>query len=134
MAIMALHSAASGMKAQDTKLDVVANNLANVNTVGFKRSRVNFEDLLYQIKREPGTPNADDEPVPHGIQVGLGVMVSGTQLNFQPGSQDQTDMPLDLAIDGPGFFQVTTVYNGERVTAFTRAGNFTINAEGNTTQ
>ena len=131
MAIMALHAAASGMKAQDRKLDVVANNLANVNTVAFKRSRVNFEDLLYQIKREPGTPNADDEPVPHGIQIGLGVMVSGTQLNFQPGSRDQTDSPLDLAIDGPGFFQVTTIYNGERVTAYIRAGTFTINAEGN---
>ena len=64
MAITALHAAASGMKAQDTKLDVVANNLANINTVGFKRSRVNFEDLLYQVRREPGTPNADDEPVP----------------------------------------------------------------------
>ncbi len=131
MAIMALYSAASGMKAQDTKLDVVANNLANVNTTGFKRSRVNFEDLLYQIKREPGTPNADDEPIPHGIQVGLGVMESGTQLNFQSGPQDQTDQPYDLAVDGEGFFQVTTMYNGELVTAYTRAGNFTINAEGN---
>lgn len=131
MAITALHAAASGMKAQDTKLDVVANNLANVNTVGFKRSRVNFEDLLYQIRREPGTPNANDEPVPHGIQVGLGVRESGTQLNFQPGPQDPTDNPLDLAIDGDGFFQVTTIYNGEETIGYTRAGNFTRNAEGN---
>ncbi|MCP4247626.1 MAG: flagellar basal-body rod protein FlgG [bacterium] len=131
MAIMALHSAASGMKALDTKLDVVANNLANVNTTGFKRSRVNFEDLLYQIKREPGTPNADDEPVPHGIQVGLGVQVSGTQLNFQPGPRDQTDNPLDLAIEGEGFFQVMAIDNGSPVVAYTRAGNFTRNAEGN---
>jgi len=125
MATMALHSAASGMKAQDAKLDVVANNLANVNTTGFKRSRVNFEDLLYQIKREPGTPNANDEPVPHGVQVG------GTQLNFQAGPQDPTDRPLDLAIDGPGFFQVTTIYNGQETVGYTRAGNFTINAENN---
>ncbi len=131
MAITALHSAASGMKAQDTKLDVVANNLANVNTVGFKRSRVNFEDLLYQVRREPGTPNADDEPVPHGILVGLGALVSGTQLNFQQGAMDPTDRPLDIAIDGPGFFQVTTIQDGERTIAYTRAGNFTINAEGN---
>ena len=131
MAIMALHAAASGMKAQDTKLDVVANNLANVNTVGFKRSRTNFEDLLYLVKREPGTPNAQDEPVPHGIQVGLGTLVSGTQLNFSAGGQDPTDMPLDLSIDGQGFFQVTTIYNGQEVTAYTRAGNFTINARRN---
>ena len=64
MAITALHAAASGMRALDEKLNVVANNLANVNTAGFKRSRVNFEDLLYQVKREPGVPNAEDEPVP----------------------------------------------------------------------
>jgi len=131
MAIMALHSAASGMKALDTKLDVVANNLANVNTVGFKRSRVNFEDLLYQIKREPGTPNADDEPVPHGIQVGLGVQVSGTQLNFQPGPRDPTGNSLDLAIEGEGFFQVMAIDNGNEVIAYTKAGNFTRNSEGN---
>jgi len=131
MALMALHSAASGMKALDMKLDVVANNLANVNTAGFKRSRVNFEDLLYQIKREPGTPNADDEPVPHGIQVGLGVQVSGTQLDFQPGPRDATDNKLDLAIEGEGFFQVQAIDNGEQVVAYTRAGNFTRNSEGN---
>ena len=131
MAIMALHAAASGMKALDTKLDVVANNLANVNTTGFKRSRVNFEDLLYRIKREPGTPNADGEPVPHGIQVGLGVQVSGTQLNFQPGPRDATGNPLDLAIEGEGFFQVNAIDNGNEVVAYTKAGNFTKNAEGN---
>ncbi len=131
MAIMALHSAASGMKALDNKLDVVANNLANVNTVGFKRSRVNFEDLLYQVKREPGTPNADDEPVPHGVQVGLGVQISGTQINFAPGPRDQTDQKFDLAIEGDGFFQVEAIENGERIIAYTRAGNFTRNAQGN---
>ncbi len=131
MAINALFAAASGMKAQDMKLDVVANNLANVNTVGFKRSRVNFEDLLYQVRREPGTPNADNEPIPHGILVGLGAKVSGTQLNFQAGTQDQTDRPLDLSISGGGFFQVTTFKDGQRLTAYTRAGNFTINPEGN---
>ncbi len=131
MAIIALHSAASGMRAQDTKLDVVANNLANVNTTGFKRSRVNFEDMLYDVRREPGTPNSNDEPVPHGIQVGLGVFVSGTQLDFRPGPRDQTGNTLDMAIDGTGFFQVQTIHNGQQTTAYTRAGNFTINAEGN---
>ncbi|UCG15723.1 MAG: flagellar basal-body rod protein FlgG [Phycisphaerales bacterium] len=130
MAIIALHSAASGMKALDTKLDVTANNLANINTTGFKSSRVNFEDLLYLVKREPGVPNADDEPIPHGIQVGLGVQVSGTQLNFQPGSVDPTDNQLDLRIDGPGLFQVRVIHDGDPIVGYTRAGNFTMNSEG----
>ncbi|RJP32696.1 MAG: flagellar basal-body rod protein FlgG [Phycisphaerales bacterium] len=131
MAITALQSAASGMRALDEKLNVVANNLANINTTGFKRSRVNFEDLIYQVKREPGIRNADDEPIPHGILVGTGVTVSGTQLNFAPGSIDTTNRPLDWQIDGTGFFQVSTIQDGERVIAYTRAGNFALNAESN---
>jgi len=131
MAVTALQSAASGMRALDEKLNVVANNLANINTEGFKRSRVNFEDLLYQTKREPGIANADDEPIPHGIMVGTGVKVSGTQLNFSPGSVDQTDRPLDWMIDGEGFFQVTTIQDGAAVTGYTRAGNFALNSDGN---
>ncbi len=131
MAVTALHAAATGMKAQDTKLDVLANNLANVNTAGFKRSRVNFEDLLYQVRREPGIPNAQDEPVPHGIQVGLGVNVAGTQQSFTPGSVDRTEQPLDLRIDGEGFFQVQTIQDGATITAYTRNGNFTRNSLGN---
>lgn len=130
MAIIALHAAASGMKALDKKLDVTANNLSNVNTTGFKRSRVNFEDLLYQVKREPGVPNANDEPTPHGIQIGLGVQVSGTQLNFEQGSVDPTDRKLDLMIDGDGFFQVQVIQDGDPITAYTRAGHFTVNSEG----
>ncbi|MBN1490193.1 MAG: flagellar basal-body rod protein FlgG, partial [Phycisphaerae bacterium] len=121
---------ASGMKALDTKLNVVANNLANINTVGFKRSRVNFEDLLYEIRREPGILNGLQEEVPHGIQVGLGVQVSGTQLNFEQGPVEQTNKPLDLAIRGSGFFQVQTIYNGQETTAYTRAGNFVQNQQG----
>ncbi len=131
MAITALHAAASGMKALDEKLNVVANNLANINTHGFKRSRVNFEDLLYQIKREPGVPNADDEPIPHGIMVGTGVKVSGTQLNFEEGTVDPTGRPLDWQIEGEGFFKVNTVQDGAQVTAYTRAGNFAQNSVGN---
>lgn len=131
MAIMALHAASSGMKALDTKLDVTANNLANINTTGFKRSRVNFEDLLYQTKREPGLPNVDQEPIPHGIQVGLGVRIAGTQLDFERGPVDPTDKPLDMMIEGPGFFQVRTNFDGGPITAYTRSGNFTTNAEGN---
>ncbi len=131
MAVTALHAAATGMKAQDTKLDVLANNLANVNTVGFKRSRVNFEDLLYQIKREPGVFNVQDEPIPHGIQVGLGTAISGTQQMFTQGSVDRTDQPLDILIDGEGFFQVRTIHNGSEVIAYSRAGNFGRNSQGN---
>ncbi|MCK4658375.1 MAG: flagellar basal-body rod protein FlgG [Phycisphaerae bacterium] len=130
MAILALHSAASGMKALDTALDVAANNLANVNTVGFKASRVNFEDLLYQIRREPGVLNAENEPIPHGIQVGLGVAVSGTQLNFEHGSVDPTANPLDMMIEGEGFFKLTVIENGDPIVAYTRAGNFSQNSEG----
>ncbi len=131
MAITALHAAASGMRALDEKLNVVANNLANINTHGFKRSRVNFEDLLYQVMREPGVPNADDEPIPHGILVGTGVKVSGTQLNFTPGAVDTTNRPLDWQIEGEGFFQVTTIHDGTEITAYSRAGNFAQNAFGN---
>ena len=131
MAITALHAAASGMRALDEKLNVVANNLANINTHGFKRSRVNFEDLLYQVKREPGVPNANDEPIPHGILVGTGVKVSGTQLNFETGTVDPTGRPLDWHIEGEGFFQVRTIEDGSEVTAYTRAGNFAQNAVGN---
>jgi len=131
MAITALHAAASGMRALDEKLNVVANNLANINTHGFKRSRVNFEDLLYQVKREPGIPNAEDEPIPHGILVGTGVKVSGTQLNFEQGSIDTTNRPLDWQIDGEGFFQVTTIHDGDQIIAYTRAGNFARNQVGN---
>lgn len=131
MAITALHAAASGMRALDEKLNVVANNLANINTHGFKRSRVNFEDLLYQVKREPGIPNANDEPIPHGILIGTGVKVSGTQLNFEHGTVDPTGRPLDWQIEGEGFFQVSTIQDGSQTTGYTRAGNFAQNAVGN---
>ncbi len=97
MAITALHAAASGMRALDEKLNVVANNLANINTHGFKRSRVNFEDLLYQVKREPGVLNAEDEPIPHGILVGTGVKVSGThrELRERPSDHHQGGQSLE---------------------------------------
>lgn len=131
MSIAAMQAAATGMKALDTKLNVVANNLANINTVGFKRSRTNFEDLMYQIYREPGARDFNDEPIPHGIEVGLGVAVSGTQTSFLPGNLDPTDRKLDVAIQGEGFYQVRTIYNGQELTAYTRAGNFVRNANGN---
>jgi len=130
MAITALYAAASGMKALDEQLNVTANNLANVNTIGFKGSRTNFEDLLYLIKQQPGLKNADDRPLPHGILVGLGARVSGTQLNFQQGSPDSSGRALDLMIEGDGFFRVQYTEGGQEVTAYTRAGNFTLNAQG----
>jgi flagellar basal-body rod protein FlgG len=130
MAISALYAAASGMKAMDTNLNVIANNLANLDTVGFKKSRVNFEDLLYEIRREPGGLNGLQEKTPMGILVGQGVQVSDTQLNFQQGNPIQTDKPLDLTIRGQGFFQVKTIYGGQEVIAYTRAGNFIKNSDG----
>ncbi len=130
MAITALHAAASGMRALDEKLNVLANNLANVNTVGFKRSRVNFEDLLYLVRRQPGLQNADDRYLPHGIQVGMGAKVSGTQLNFEQGSPEATNRALDLMIEGDGFFRVLYNEGGQDVTSYTRAGNFTLNSQG----
>ncbi len=130
MGIQMLHTAATGMKAMDFKLDVVANNLANVETVGFKRSRANFEDILYQTLEQPGLRNGLDQPLPTGKQVGLGVVVSGTQLNFTQGALNETNQPLDLAIDGEGFFQVQVFIDGQETTLYTRAGNFTQNSEG----
>ena len=130
MGISAMYAAATGMKALDVKLNVVANNLANINTTAFKRSRTNFEDLMYEIRREPGVRDANDNPAPHGIQVGLGVNVAGTQLDFSQGAIDPSGRKLDLVIEGEGLFQVQTFYNGQEVTAYTRAGNFVKNAEG----
>jgi flagellar basal-body rod protein FlgG len=130
MAITALYAAASGMRSLDTKLDVQANNLANVNTVGFKASRTNFEDLYYLIKRQPGLQTIDDRFLPYGIQVGLGSAVSGTQLNFEQGSPEPTSRELDLTIEGDGFFRVLYNDGGQEVTAYTRAGNFILNSQG----
>jgi flagellar basal-body rod protein FlgG len=130
MGISAMHAAATGMKALDTKLNVVANNLANIGTVGFKRSRTNFEDLFYQTLKEPGVKDINDQPNPYGTLVGLGAVVSGTQLDYRTGDPEQTDKPLDVMIQGDGFFQVQTFYNGEQITAYTRAGNFFRNANG----
>ncbi len=130
MGIQALHTAATGMKALDFKLNVVANNLANIETVAFKRSRPNFEDLLYQVLEEPGLRNGLDQPVPTGKQVGLGVKVSGTQLNFEQGSLDNTGLQYDLAVEGDGFFQIQAMIEGAEQTVYTRAGNFTLNANG----
>ncbi len=125
--LRSLWAGASGMIAQQTHLDVVANNLANVNTSGFKKIRADFEDLLYQINREPGAPVEPDSMVPCGIQVGLGTRVVGTTRIFLQGSYQVTDNPLDIAIEGDGFFQVT-LPNGD--IAYTRDSNWKLDADG----
>lgn len=131
MAINALQSAASGLSALNTALDVVANNLANVNTPGFKSSRVNFQDLLYIEKAQPGTRNQNDDTRPIGLYVGTGVRVSGTQLDFTQGADQATGRPLDVSINGSGFFRVTVEDSlGPGGYAYTRAGAFTLNADG----
>jgi flagellar basal-body rod protein FlgG len=130
MAIQALYTAATGMKAMDTKLDVVANNLANISTVAFKKSRANFEDILYRTLELPGLRGGLDAFLPMGKQVGIGTQLSGTQLDFSQGAFEQTDQPYDLAIEGDGFFQVQALVDGAEQTVFARSGNFTLNADG----
>jgi len=123
----ALWTSASGMTAQQTNLDVTSHNIANVNTVGFKRSRANFEDLIYQDIRDPGVLSSTINRVPSGIQIGLGVKVSDVSKIFSQGSLIKTDRQLDVAIQGEGFFKVEMPDGSE---AFTRAGNFQIDDEG----
>jgi flagellar basal-body rod protein FlgG len=125
--IRALFTAATGMTAQQLNIDTVANNLANVNTTGFKRSRVDFQDLLYQTSRMPGSPTAQGADAPTGTQVGGGVRPASTQRIFTQGDFQRTDNPLDLVIEGDGFFQVL---RGDGTTAYTRAGSFRKDANG----
>lgn len=130
MAVTALHSAATGLSALSTQLDVIANNLANANTEGFKASRVAFEDLLYLEKAQPGVENANGDERPTGIYVGLGTRISGTPIDFSQGDPVQTDRQLDLTIEGNGFFQVDIVDDIATGVGYTRAGNFFVNSEG----
>lgn len=130
MAITALHTAATGMNAISTQIDVIANNLANVNTTGFKDSRVNFENLLYQTQAQPGTENANGDQRPAGVQVGLGVRVANTDFNFKQGSPIDTGQPLDFYIEGNGFFAVDILDTQGASIGYTRAGNFFVNSQG----
>ncbi len=130
MAIVALHSAATGLTALSTEIDVIANNLANANTTGFKTSRVNFQDLLYQEKAQPGVENENGDIRPMGTYVGLGVKVSNTQLDFTQGSAQPASGDLDMMIEGPGFFKVAIQPDVGDGFAYTRAGNFTLNRDG----
>ncbi len=122
----ALHVAKTGLSAQDTQLKVISNNLANVSTVGFKKDRLEFEDLLYQIRRQPGAATGEDSQLPSGLQLGSGVRTVGTQKLFHTGDMQITDQAFDLAINGRGFLQVT-MPNGD--IAYTRNGELHIDGE-----
>ncbi|HEY7090184.1 MAG TPA: flagellar basal-body rod protein FlgG [Tepidisphaeraceae bacterium] len=130
MAIQALNSAATGLRALSLDIDVIANNLANAETTAFKRSRVNFEDLMYVALKQPGSQNAAGDVSPTGIFVGLGTKVSNTTIDDSQGPLENTNGPLDVAIQGPGFFQVKTIPSIGNGVAYTRAGNFVLNKDG----
>jgi len=123
----ALWSAASGMSAQELNMDVLANNLANVNTTGFKKSRLDFQDLIYQTLRAAGTAEAQGAQVPTGIQVGLGVHPSSVQKLFTQGDLQTTGNALDVAIEGDGFLQVLMP---DGTLAYTRDGTLKMDSEG----
>ncbi len=124
--IRSLWTAATGMNAQQMQTDVVANNLANSSTTGFKKSRANFEDLMYRTLQVAGQTTPGGGQVPTGIQVGMGVKPAGVQKLFTQGDYIQTDNQLDMAIQGAGFFRVR---HGDE-DLYTRAGNFTLDSEG----
>jgi flagellar basal-body rod protein FlgG len=126
--LRALYTAASGMSAQETNLDNVANNLANSSSAGFRKRRVQFEDLLYQNVVMPGAAATQQTTVAAGLQIGLGSRAGASEIVQTQGDFSQTGNPLDLAIRGQGFFQVT-LPSGE--TAYTRSGAFHLDAQGN---
>jgi flagellar basal-body rod protein FlgG len=126
--IRALYSAASGMSAQQTNVDTIANNLANANTAGFKMRRAQFQDLMYQNMIQPGAAAGAQSVVPSGLQLGLGTRTSSNEIVFTQGDFSQTSNPLDVVIQGKGFFQIQR-QSGDL--AYTRAGNFQLNKDGN---
>ncbi|HEX3141169.1 MAG TPA: flagellar basal-body rod protein FlgG [Rhizobacter sp.] len=117
----------TGLQAQEAKLQTIANNLANVNTVGFKRDRAVFEDLAYQVERQPGAATSGSNTLPSGLQLGTGTRVVGTQKLFTNGNLQTTGQSLDVAIVGNGFLQVNLP---DGATAYTRAGQLQVNAQG----
>lgn len=119
--IKSLNTAATGMAAQQTNMDVIANNIANVSTAGFKKSRAEFEDLLYQTIKEPGQATGANSVATNGVQTGLGVRTAAIQKDFETGSAQITKNPLDIQIEGAGFFQVLSP---EGSLLYTRDGAF----------
>jgi flagellar basal-body rod protein FlgG len=126
--IRALYSAGSGMNAQQVSIDSIAHNLANASTVGYKTRRTQFQDLLYQSFLQPGTASSAQTVVPSGLQLGLGARPSANSINFTQGSFQQSGNPLDIVIQGKGFFQIR---KPDGTVAYTRAGNFQMDRDGN---
>ncbi len=127
MSMRSLWTAATGMSAQQTNMDVIANNLANASTTGFKRSRGNFEDVMYQTIVAPGADTSSSTKIPTGIQIGMGTKTVSVEKLFQQGNFTETDNNLDLAIQGNGFFMV--LHGSQDV--YTRAGSFKTDQNGN---
>lgn len=125
--IRALWTASSGMNAQQTNIDIISNNLANVNTAGFKKARTQFQDLLYQTLREAGSITAQGNMNPAGLQVGHGTRMVSTSKSYAQGDLVQTDNALDLMIEGDGFFQLLLP---DGSIGYTRDGNFKLDGEG----
>lgn len=125
--IKALRTAATGMSAQQMNVDNIANNLANVNTTGFKKTNLEFQDVLYQNYRRAGAASAVGTRVPTGLSIGYGTKPAATVRQFTTGDMQQTGNPLDVAIRGDGFFQITQV---DGTTAYTRDGAFKLTADG----
>lgn len=117
----------TGLDAQQTNMDVIANNLANVSTHGFKRARAVFEDLLYQTIRQPGAQSSQQTQLPSGLQIGTGVRPVATERVFTQGNLQKTDNPLDLAVNGQGFFQILLP---DGSTGYTRDGSFHVDSQG----
>ncbi|HVN25577.1 MAG TPA: flagellar basal-body rod protein FlgG [Syntrophorhabdales bacterium] len=125
--IRSLWTAATGMATQQKHLDVISNNIANVNTNGYKRSRADFQELMYQNLRMAGVRSEQGNQVPTGIQIGLGSMLASVQKLFTQGDYQQTQNSLDLAVEGIGFFQIT-LPTGDK--AYTRSGSFKTDSQG----
>lgn len=125
--IRALYTSATGMQAQEKNIDVISNNLANVNTTGYKKGRADFQDLMYQTIVEPGAQTSTSTKSPSGVMIGLGVKTTAVQKVFQQGDLTSTSNQLDTAIEGDGFFEVQ-LPDGN--VAYTRSGSFQLNSEG----
>ena len=122
----ALWSAASGMKGQQTNMDVIANNIANVNTYGGKKVRAEFQDLIYQTLRDAGAQSGQDNQYPTGLQIGLGTRVAATQRVITQGPLQTTENPTDVGIQGEGYFRVTLP---DGTTGYTRDGSFKLDSQ-----
>ncbi|MCP4633576.1 MAG: flagellar basal-body rod protein FlgG [candidate division Zixibacteria bacterium] len=125
--IKAMRTAASGMKAQQLNVDNIANNLANVNTTGFKKSRIEFQDVLYQKVRNAGSSTSESSKLPVDLEIGYGARPSATSRTFSQGNMTPTDNPLDISVEGDGFFRITMP---DGTYSYTRDGSFKLSEDG----